>query len=256
MQAGVRYVIPLPSIGKLMHQVTFGFDFKQSDSDLFFGGDQVFGSPTDIFQGVLAYHASLKDRLGSTSFRASVFASPGGWNSRNSDEAFESQRSGASSEYLHGQLGLDRVTRLPGNFSLVTRALWQWSDGNLLASEQLGLGGFNTVRGYEESEARGDGGFLLSAELRTLPLHPARGFGLPVNDELQFLGFVDWGSATLHDPLSSENDRIALAGVGIGLRYAFNPWLSVRFDWGWQLKDTGFNDRFDNRGHLAVVLSY
>jgi hemolysin activation/secretion protein len=39
------------------------------------------------------------------------------------------------------------------------------AEQNLLASEQLGIGGPSTVRGYATSITRGDHGFLLSGEL-------------------------------------------------------------------------------------------
>ena len=51
----------------------------------------------------------------------------------------------------------------PECFSWDLRALGQISDQNLIASEQLGLGGYTTARGYEEREANVDQGWFISS---------------------------------------------------------------------------------------------
>jgi hypothetical protein len=81
-----------------------------------------------------------------------------------------------------------------------------------------------------------------------------------IKDQLQFLGFFDYGSTRAYNGNITRQDGRAvstetLASVGPGLRYTVNTWLSVRADYGFQLNDAG-NDRRDSRWHVGVIVSY
>ena len=257
-QVSGRYEIPLPGNEKFNESVTAGFDFKRSNNDLIFGVATVSNVFTDVDQFVLGYQASYQDDYGSTSFNGTGYWSPGGLTNNNDDFDYTGTRAGARANYVYGQLALNRVTRLPLDFSWTVRGLVQESDANLLPSEQLGLGGYDTVRGYDERESNGDNGFLLSTEVATPPVSLLNIFGIQkVKDQLQFIGFVDYGGTSLHQLEPADtNPNTNLLGVGPGFRYAITPYLSVRFDYGFQLIDTGFDPRHNSRAHFGIVLSY
>lgn len=256
-QASARYAVPLPSLSWLTHEVSAGFDFKQSNNNLEFGGAQVFGTTTDVDQFVFDYTATARDPYGATTFSGEFVYSPGGWTSRNFDENFAVARNDALAEYRYGKLSLERVTKLPWDFSWMAKGSIQIAHRNLLASEQLGVGGSTTVRGYDEREANGDEGYLVSTEIRTPPVSLGVPLGLEkAVDQLQFLGFFDYGVAENRILLPGEDPHVQLASVGPGVRYAISPWLSVRFDYGWQLYHTGLNTRYNSRGHLGVIIAY
>jgi len=122
----------------------------------------------------------------------------------------------------------------------------------------LGLGGYDTVRGYDEREVNGDNGYLVSTEVATPPVSLLNIFGCQkVKDQLQFLGFVDYGGTSLHQITPADtNPNTNLLGIGPGFRYAINPYLSVRFDYGFQMIPTGFDDRHASRAHFGIVVSY
>lgn len=256
-QVSGRYMVPLPATEKLSHAVTAGFDFKQSNNNLEFGGAAVFNTTTDIAQWCLDYNGEFRDPWGSTSWGGSYVYSPGHITERNINPNFSTARGFAKAEYSYGKFNLHRVTKLPWDFSWMIRGLYQLSEANLLGSEQLGLGGASTVRGYEEREANGDSGYLVSTEIRTPPVSLGSLVGLEkASDQLQFLGFWDYGAAENYALLPREDPSVLLSSVGPGLRYTINPWLSVRFDYGWQLYDTALSTRFNSRGHLGIVLAY
>jgi hypothetical protein len=75
----------------------------------------------------------------------------------------------------------------------------------------------------------------------------------PSKDRLQFLGFWEYGSATNHAPLPGEPSEIALSSVGLGVRYTINTYLSVRYDYGFQLHRTGCDNDHGSRSDLGVV---
>jgi len=262
-QVSGRYEIPLPGTDHFTESVTGGFDFKRSNNDLIFGVATVSNVFTDVDQFVLGYQANCRDDYGSASAGATGFWSPGGMSNNDDDADYMATRGGATADYAYGQFTLNRVTRLPFDFTWTVRGEVQESDANLLPSEQLGLGGYATVRGYDEREVNGDNGFLVSTEVATPPVSLFKLFGnQTIKDQLQFLGFVDYGGTSLHQVTPADvNSHNNLLGVGPGVRYVINPYLSIRFDYGFQLIDTGvvntgFDARNHSRAHLGVLVSY
>jgi hemolysin activation/secretion protein len=257
-QVSGRYEAPLPGTEHFTESVTGGFDFKRSNNDLIFGVATVSNVFTDVDQFVLSYQAGYQDDYGSSSASATGFWSPGGLSNNDDDDDYVGTRAGARSNYAYGQFTLNRVTRLPFDFTWTVRGEVQQADANLLPSEQLGLGGYATVRGYDEREVNGDNGFLVSTEVATPPVSIAQIFGIQkIKDQLQFLGFVDYGGTSLHQITPADvNPNTNLLGVGPGLRYVINPYVSIRFDYGFQMIDTGYDARHNSRAHLGVLVSY
>lgn len=256
-QASARYTVPLPSFGKYSHEVAGGYDFKQSNNNLEFGGANVFNTTTEVSQFTLGYTGQLVDEWGRTSISPSFFWSPGRMSPRNRDSFFVGSRAFSSAEYTYARLSVDRITKLPWKFSWLARGLAQISDSNLLGSEQMGIGGYSSVRGYDEREANGDQGYFFSTEIRTPPVSFAHLAGLEkIKDEFQFLGFFDYGMVENYRLLPGEDPHKLLASAGPGIRWNVSPYVSLRFDYGFQLYDTAANSRYNSRGHVGVVVSY
>ena len=257
-QIGARYRIPLPARGTLTRELTAGVDFKRSNNNLSFGGTRVFAQENDVVQGSLAFSTSRPDKHGMMSGLLAVYASPGGLSADNRTAAFRTARSGARADYVYGRLELERLTKLPQQFSWVTRASAQLSSANLLGSEQLGLGGGANLRGYEEREANGDDGFVLVNELHAPAIRSSGWFGHGQQpSRFTPLVFFDYGIVTSHDRLRDEPKRLELASAGPGIRYNYGGNVSIRADFGWQLKSSGVSDgRRHQRGHLSVILAY
>ena len=57
-------------------------------------------------------------------------------------------------------------------------------------------------------------------------------------------------------PLPGETDEIGLSSVGAGVRYTINTYVSVRFDYGFQLVHTGFDADQGSRSDLGIMISY
>jgi len=130
---------------------------------------------------------------------------------------------------------------------------------NLLPSEQLGMGGYATARGYEEREGNGDQGYFISNEIRTPAINLSHFFTKSplLEDKVQLLGFWDYGEIQNVDLLASEKPHYFFSSVGPGLRYTLSRHFSLRFDYGWQLIHTGLGPPGQNsRAHLGVVATY
>lgn len=133
---------------------------------------------------------------------------------------------------------------------LLLRADVQLADQSLLALEQFGLGGQDTVRGYRQDTLLTDSGILASAELR-LPILRVREW----DSVLQLVPFVDVG--TTWNLLGREDpDPDTLASIGLGLRWQMSDRLTARFDWGIPLVDVNATneDTLQEQGlHFSLI---
>jgi hemolysin activation/secretion protein len=248
-QAGLRYTVPLPVVAGCTQSLAFGADYKWTNNNLGFGGTQVFSSPANIAQGVLTYSAVLGDSGGTTRGSVSAFYSPGGLGGANNDPAFQIQRAGSTSTYGYVQASLSRLERLPGGFTADLSGVGQWSSARLLPTEQIGLGGADSVRGYDERLLNGDDGITAQLELRT----PGRHLLGRIPDQSQALIFVDGGRDWQHD-LQPHEIEATLLSAGPGLRLQLGPHGSIKADYGWQLeRQPGTRP---GRIHLSAILSF
>ncbi|HEY9649829.1 MAG TPA: ShlB/FhaC/HecB family hemolysin secretion/activation protein [Coleofasciculaceae cyanobacterium] len=137
------------------------------------------------------------------------------------------------SRFLSWRGQVQWVRLLAPDTLLVLRGDVQLANQALLALEQFGVGGQDTVRGYRQNVFLTDNGVLASAELR-LPI--AR---LPEKDGLlQLVPFIDvggvWNSSDSPNP---EPDPNILVSLGLGLRFRLGDYFTARFDWGIPLVD-------------------
>lgn len=148
--------------------------------------------------------------------------------------ASDSQDGQPDSQFVSWR-GQGQWVRLLGKDSLFfLRSDVQLAADSLLSSEQFGLGGQQSVRGYRQDVLLRDNGALLSAEAR----FPIARF--TENSTLQVTPFVDAGVAWNHDttPLPGNN---VLVGTGVGLLWQQGEELTARLDWGIPLTDVDSN---------------
>lgn len=146
---------------------------------------------------------------------------------------------------------LGSATREPNSSPLLLlRADMQLADRSLLALEQFGLGGFESVRGYRQDALLTDNGVLASAEVRfpIYRLSSAQGV-------LQVIPFVDvgraWNSSGKQNP-----DPSTLASVGLGVQWQQSDRLRARFDYGIPLIEVESGDRTLQERGFYFFLQY
>jgi hemolysin activation/secretion protein len=219
------YNIPLNPSKWFSHECGFGVDFKRTNNTIEFSETYpIFGDNVDLTQGLFRYSFSYERPEYQIDFNSKLFGTGGYFNS--SSAAFQTLRPGASNRWLYGRICLKYLKKFSScNINLMARA--QLSTTALLPSEQLGMGGFDTVRGYEERQLNFDNGAILNGEL----LSPAYSF-FKKKDALQVLGFIDYGYGGNNVKLPGEKRRDHLLGIGPGIRYTFNSWFVGRLDYG------------------------
>jgi len=259
-QISARYNAPLPMLGSYSHELYGGVDFKQASNSLLIfnitspdGGG--FGT-YDIFQLTAGYSGSLPDNWGSSSFELGGFYSPGGVGALNDANTFHNIIPNADPDYGYGRLSVNRSFILPLNFSIRGQFNGQLATTSLMPTEQFGLGGYNTVRGYDERVANGDNAWVTNLEFWTPPGSLFKIFGnQAVEDRLQFLAFWDYGYVGFSQPMSGQTPTW-LMSVGPGLRYNIDRYVSVQFDWGFQLHQAPPGTKADNRAELSATIAY
>ena len=263
-QMSGRYNVPLPTLEPVNHACYVGLDFKQSSNAfLVFGQNIATGAgsglaPFSIFQLTAGYNASVPDDLGLTSLELGGFYSPGGVSGWNSTAQFQQVVPNSCASYVYGKFNLNRTFVLPYKFTLSGNFNGQLSSTALMPTEEYGLGGYNTVRGYDERSANGDNAYVFNVELRTPPGSIFKIFGnQEVDDTFQFLGFFDYGFVGNIDPVPGTPEQtVYLMSIGPGLRYNIDRFVSVRFDWGFQLHQAPIGSVTGSRAEVSATVAY
>ncbi|NJN08764.1 MAG: ShlB/FhaC/HecB family hemolysin secretion/activation protein [Richelia sp. RM2_1_2] len=110
---------------------------------------------------------------------------------------------------------------------LLVRGDVQLASTTLLAAEQFGLGGINSVRGYRQDFLLRDNGVLGSVELQLPILRVSEWDGV-----LQVTPFFDIGTTWNNSSSRDENDTNTLAAIGLGLRWTQGNNLTAAVEWG------------------------
>ncbi len=257
-QASIRYAMKLPALGPLTHEAQIGYDFKTSNNNLEFGGQTVSNVTSEVDQFPLVYNAGVKDPFGETSLQNETFFSPGNLTGGNKDALFQAQANNpyARARYVYDNLTLTRVTLLPYQASWVTRIIGQTSDHNLVPSEQLGAGGYDSVRGYDERAANGSLGLLLREELRSPPFSLLRGLPHTEGDQAQLLTFWDYGAVRDKQVAPGTQVSTEITSIGLGMRYSVPRYFDMRLDYGWQLRHLPGQPELSQMAQLAITVSY
>lgn len=263
-QMSGRYNVPLPTLDPISHAFYAGLDFKQSSNAfLIFGENVATGSgsglaPFSIFQLTAGYNANVPDELGLTSFELGGFYSPGGVTGWNSTTQFQEVVPNSDSSYVYGKFNFNRTFILPYKFTISGNFNGQLASDPLMPTEQYGIGGYNTVRGYDERSANGENAYVFNVELRTPPGSIFKIFGnQEVDDSIQFLGFFDYGYVGNIKPVEGALEpTVYLMSIGPGVRYNIDRFVSVRFDWGFQLHQAPIGSVTGSRAELSVTAAY
>lgn len=253
MQTSLRYVIPFTSYSHLTHEVSLGGDFKRTNNTVEFSDNSpTIASNVNLTQVALEYKGVYSSNYNRIDYQMQGFCSPGRWLADQTNTLYSQLRPDAKNHWLYGRLHCTASQKLPKDFYFSVAFSGQLSNQNLLPSEQFYIGGYDTVRGYDERELNTDTGLYVRTELHTPSFH----FSASYCDKLELLVFLDYGYANNHTPIPPEGKKSHLMSVGPGLRYAFSNYLAARLDYGIQLYHKSFFGSDRQRVHFGVIASY
>lgn len=258
---GAVYSFPIPEVLSFKQRVSLGLEWQKLEDTTEFGG----ATWTDEIRklSLLARWRGIRrdrlwDRPGTTLLSLGLRYQKDQLFYDFDTEDYRSMRTETDADFWSAAIGLQRHQALWRQQDRVVDGSWsghiicqaQVSKDRLVPSEQFGLGGYNTVRGYEHRTVTADEGLNVRTELYAPPF---RQF-LPetVNERIQLLAFLDGGWARNHDPAAGEIDYENMAGAGFGVRVrCFDSAFIGRADAGWALNDLESTEETE-AGHLII----
>lgn len=248
----VRWNTYLPKSADYEHKVALGLDYRAYQNRVLFQGVGVVPDVT-IHPLSLTYNGLWRGTATELSFYGSGARNiPGGKDG--DDAAFQASRAGANADYSVFRYGFNYVRRFQSEWQTRLGFNGQYTQDPLVSGEQFGIGGPDSVRGYQLRELADDRGMAAQLELYTPEL--ARSVGLSESYKLRLLGFFDYGSVRRVDPLPGETTSAFLKSAGIGMRVGYGKSVVLRLDLAQILKETANRDKNRWRGSGAITLIF
>ncbi|WP_037198635.1 ShlB/FhaC/HecB family hemolysin secretion/activation protein, partial [Rhodopirellula baltica] len=230
---------------------SIGADFKQTNNNLEFGGQQVQNSAADFLQLRLSFQhlrRGCRDEYGLLTLDS--YVGPGsGFTSDHNTAAFNTIRANTTPDYFYTRLRAERMWNVREDWQLMGRFVGQLASERLLFSETLGFGGYDSIRGYDQRVYSGDDGWFASLEFgpRT------KRFGCCSDpNTFRAFTFLDMGGGSVQDALPGEVSDEFLISAGLGMRLAISDRISMRASYGHGFESVPGAESRD-RVHIGIV---
>jgi hemolysin activation/secretion protein len=162
------------------------------------------------------------------------------------DEDERASRREGDDTFTKFNLTFTRVQYFCDWLTVMLRTGGQLSTESLVASEQMQIGGADSVRGYDPGEHTGDSGYFASIEPRFT--FCKEHWYVP-----QLAAFFDHAGVHRNTPLIGEGSADNLSGAGVGLRWDAPYSIDLRFDVGFPLADESVGENDDDGPKFYVA---
>lgn len=242
--AGLGYNQRLSRYGSYTHSVGINLEDKLFKNDIVFLGVPI---GTDVRSRPLqaTYQGAYESKGGNLNLYLS-YAHNIQSGSNNDDLSYTLARFGANPDWGAFRFGGEGNMSLPDNWTLRGRFDGQYASEPLIPGEQFGIGGYYSVRGYEEREESGDSGAFASAEIWTPEF--------PYN--MRLFGFVDYGYVHNDQPLPGEETNSDLLGAGVGLHWLWRSNVSFNIDVAHAFISGPLTEAGENKVNFNLLLRY
>jgi hemolysin activation/secretion protein len=248
---GVRWNQFLPKWGEMEQKIAYGLDYRAFRNEVEAAGTQLVPDIT-IHPASVTYSALRRMTASELSFYTGAVANiPGGNDGKSED--FQLSRPGAQDDYTLLRAGMNYVRQFQSEWQMRVGLNGQWTSDSLVSGEQYGIGGPDSVRGYNLREVSGDRGYSGQFELYTPDF--ARKLGMNDDHKVRLLTFYDWGTVKFNNESPAAVNRDSIASIGVGLRLTYKKLLSLRLDLAQILQETANRDNSSQRltGSMALV---
>lgn len=242
---GLRYNQGLQKWGDLDHKLTYGLDYRAYQNQVAPEGTS--GQPTlvpDITVHPVSLTYSGVLRMTGHDFNFYLNATyniPFGSDGQEDDfKQLGARFEVGTPNYKIYRAGINYVRALKDDWQFRTNWSAQFTNSALVAPEQFGIGGADSVRGFNERYASNDKGYRATVEVYTPDVAKPLGWA---DGRLRFLVFYDWGTLRRNYTQPNELDAASLDSAGAGLRMSYKTSLTLRLDIAHVFHDgTGFNE--------------
>lgn len=251
-----RWNVILPKWGETEQKVAFGVDYRAFNNQVIPQGLTQNLTPDVTIHPISVTYSGLKRMTAADlSFYAGLSHNIAGGNDgkefdwRNGIIA----RQAVTDDYTILRYGFTYGRQFRNEWQMRFAMNGQYSANALVSGEQFGLGGPDSIRGYQLREVSNDRGYSMQSELYTPDF--ARKVGLSDTYRARALVFYDWGAAQRNDAVAGDINRDSIASVGLGLRLSYSKMVNLRLDLAQILQATPTRHDSTQRvtGALAVV---
>jgi hemolysin activation/secretion protein len=252
----VRWNTALPKWGELEQKVAFGLDYRAFANQVVpQGTTQNLTPDITIHPASITYSGLKRMTAADLSFYAGVSHNIAGGADGNETDWRNGiiARQAVTDDYTILRYGFTYARQFRNEWQMRFAMNGQYTSNALVPGEQFGLGGPDSVRGYQLREVANDRGYSLQSELYTPDF--ARKVGLSDTYRARALAFYDWGAVQRNKAVAGDIIRDSIASWGLGLRIAYGKRVNLRFDLAQILQGTTSRETSSQRltGALAVV---
>lgn len=249
--SGIRYNHNLGRYGNYDPKLVYGLDYRANKNSVSLIGTPL-GNDVTVHPLSVTYSGMWTLTAGEAGFYLTAIHNlPGGEKGGNAD--FNLARAGAPAAYNLLRYGANFSQAFAEDWQLRLMLSGQLTKDRLLPSEQFGVGGATSVRGFLEREVANDKGYLASGEVYT----PNWCTKLDVGTlQCRALAFYDMGSVSRIDPLPGEASSASIASFGLGVRVTKDKNLNLSLDYGHVLDAGGTQGKGDERMHFRMGLLF
>lgn len=257
IQASIRYIQPFTPTASFSHELMAGFDIKNTNNTIEFTDTfPVIGQTVNLTQWMVGYKCRYDLANYKITGAIETFFSPFQWIPGQSEADFETLRPNADNQWIYAlgflKVSQDHAYGLSSHYQLKA----QYCPEVLLPSEQLGLGGMDTVRGYDERQYNGDSGLVGSYEFHTPHFTFLKTKSKQGRNEAFFVAFIDGGVGFDNASVPLIPIKNYLVGTGAGFRFYMGPYLNARVDYGFKLHNQADFTGGPSEIHFSVIGSF
>jgi hemolysin activation/secretion protein len=250
---GAHWNYHLPKWGELEQKLVLGLDYRAFKSDVSLAGQGGLVPDITIHPASLTYSGLLRTETSHFNFYGSAVTNISGGNDGTSAD-FQRSRAGATENYSILRYGISYNRAFLNEWQARVAVNGQYTSNALVAGEQFGLGGPDSVRGYLVREVINDRGYAGQLELYTPDV--ARKMGLPPSYRARLLAFYDYGDVSRNKALPGEQSGKSIASAGVGARMNYSKNVSLRFDVAQILRSANTRHSGDQRISTALAINF
>jgi hemolysin activation/secretion protein len=251
---GIHFVHLLPRFLDWDQRLNFGADYRYYHNKISFQGfpEQNLLPDSEIHPLSVNYIGFYRGAEREWGMNFGIYQNiPGG--EKGDTKAIKATRLKADAAYNLVRYGISFTEKLPLNWQIHAEFNGQHTDDALISGEQFGLGGINSVRGFQERILANDKGYRAVFEFYSPDI--AKLFEWE-NFNLRGLIFFNAGNAWRNFPLPGENKFNHLSSIGIGIRSRISSDAHFRLDWSNILDANGINKTGQKHIQASLILVF
>ena len=250
--AGLRYNHNLGPTASYQHRWLYGIEHRRVNNRIgLVGGSADLVPDVTLLPASIGYAATWTGPGRQLDFSATAVRNiPGGAHGSAAD--LEAARAGASARYAILRYAVTGLQTLPADWQMRVALDGQYTRDALVSGEQFGIGGQNSVRGFDEREVANDIGHRATLEFHTPDVGERLGPGVSA----RALVFADHGWTRRNHPLPGERVSAHISSVGAGIRLSLPPSWQLRVDAAHVTQGAGSRPRGDERLHGSIGYAY